>query len=143
MSEVCRVVLAGHRLRFRYAAPEATPTSRTVGPIGLVAVRGRTYLLATRSGEDRAYRLSRVLSAKMLPDPAQRPAQVDLDRIWAERCAQFLSSDHIPVILRVRRSRREELRDMARAVRGEEAEPDGWVRLEVTFEDLWHAVWAV
>ena len=29
------------------------------------------------------------------------------------------------------------------AVRAEEAEPDGWLRLEVTFQDLWHAEWAL
>lgn len=143
MSEIRAAVLTGRRIRFYYAAPGATPSPRTVDPIGLVAVRGRTYLLATKSGEDRTYRLSRMTSAEALPDPAQRPAQVDLDRIWAERSAQFLSDDHIPVIVRVRSARRDELLNTARAVRAEEPQPDGWVRLDVTFEDLRHAVWAV
>jgi predicted DNA-binding transcriptional regulator YafY len=35
------------------------------------------------------------------------------------------------------------LLDAARAVRAEEHEADGWVRLDVTFEDLRHAVWAI
>ncbi|MGL5859011.1 MAG: helix-turn-helix transcriptional regulator, partial [Angustibacter sp.] len=96
-----------------------------------------------KSGEDRTYRLSRMLSAEVLPDPAERPGQVDLDRIWAERSAQFLSEGHIPVAVRVRRSRMEELLNTARAVRGEEPEQDGWVRLDATFEDLRHAVWAI
>lgn len=143
MSEVRSAVLTGHRLRFDYAAPGKTPSHRTVDPIGLVTVRGRTYLLATKSGDDRTYRLSRMLSAEALPDPAQRPAQVDLDRIWAERSAQFLSDDHIPVVVRVRSTRRDQLLSAARAVRAEESQPDGWVRLDVTFEDLRHAVWAV
>lgn len=143
MSEVRAAVLSGHRLRFYYAAPGTTPSPRTVDPIGLVTVRGRTYLLATKSGEDRTYRLSRMVSAEALPEPAQRPAQVDLDRIWAERSAQFLSDDHIPVVVRVRSTRRDQLLSAARAVRAEEPQPDGWVRLDVTFEDLRHAVWAV
>jgi predicted DNA-binding transcriptional regulator YafY len=143
MSAVRRAVLTGRRLRFDYAAPGKTPTLRVVDPIGLVTVRGSTYLLATTSGNDRTYRLSRMLSADMLPDPAQRLAQVDLDRIWAERCAQFLSADHIPVVVRVRASRRDELLEAARAVRAEAVEPDDWIRLDVTFEDLRHAVWAV
>lgn len=143
MSEVRAAVLAGHRLRFDYAAPDTTPSPRTVDPIGLVTVRGRTYLLATTSGQDRTYRLSRMTSAEALPDPAQRPAQVDLDRIWAERSAQFLSEDHLAVVVRVRSARRDELLSAARAVRAEEPQRDGWVRLDVTFEDLRHAVWAV
>lgn len=143
MSEVRSAVLTGRRLRFDYAAPGTMPGPRAVDPIGLVTVRGRTYLLASKSGEDRTYRLSRMLSAEVLPDPAQRPAQVDLDRIWAERSARFLSEDHLPVVVRVRSSRREELLNAARAVRAEEPEPDDWVRLDVTFEDLRHAVWAV
>lgn len=143
MSEVRRAVLTGHQLRFSYAAPEKTPTARTVDPIGLVTVRGRTYLLATRSGEDRTYRLSRMLNAKVLSDPAERPGRVDLDRIWAERSARFLSEGHLPVAVRVRQSRVEELLNTVRAVRGEELEQDGWVRLDATFEDLRHAVWAM
>lgn len=143
MSEVRRAVLTGHQLRIDYSAPGKTPSSHTVDPIGLVTVRGRTYLLATKSGEDRTYRLSRILRAEELPDPAQRPAQVDLDRIWAERSAQFLAEGHIPVTVRVRRARRDELLNTARAVRIEEPADDGWVRLEVTFEDLRHAVWAI
>lgn len=143
MSEVRAAVLTSRRLRFSYAAHGKAPSRRTVDPIGLVTVRGRTYLLATRSGDDRTYRLSRMLSAEALPEPAQRPAKVDLDRIWAERTTQFLSENHIPVVVRIKTPRREELLENARAVRAEEPEPDDWIRLNVTFEDLRHAVWAV
>lgn len=143
MSEVRRAVLTGHRLRFDYAAPDTQPRSHTVDPIGLVTVRNRTYLLAVKSGEDRTYRLSRMLTAEELPELAERPAQVDLDRIWAERSAQFLSDNHLPALVRVTSSRREELLNTARAVRAEEPDADGWVRLDITFDDLRHAVWAI
>ena len=143
MSEVRHAVLTGHQLRFDYAAPDKKPRSHTVDPIGLVTVRDRTYLLAAKAGEDRTYRLSRMLTAEELPELAERPAQVDLDRIWAERSAQFLSENHIPVLVRVAPSRREELLNAARAVRAEESDADGWARLDVTFEDLRHAVWAI
>ncbi|MFF2554014.1 helix-turn-helix transcriptional regulator [Nocardia sp. NPDC058058] len=143
MDEVRRAVLAGRKLRFHYAAPDKVTRWHTVDPLGLVTVRDRTYLLATKSGEDRTYRLSRILVAEELPDQADRPAQVDLDRIWAERTALFLSDNHIPVLVRVKSTRREELLNTARGVRTEHPEPDGWVRLEVTFEDLRHAIWAI
>ncbi len=143
MGEVRHAVLTGHKLRLHYAAPDRQARWHTVDPIGLVTVRDRTYLLATKSGHDRTYRLSRMLTAEELPEPAERPAQIDLDRIWAERTAQFLSENHLPVIVRVRGIRRDELLSSARAVRTEEPESDGWIRLEVTFEDLRHAVWAI
>ncbi|GAA3207271.1 YafY family protein [Dactylosporangium siamense] len=143
MIEVRRAVLAGHRLRIHYAATGQPPQWRTVDPIGLVTVRDRGYLLARRSGEDRTYRLSRMLAAEELPEPAQRPNQVDLDQVWRERCAQFLSSDHIAVLVRVHPARREDLLSTAVAVRAEEPDADGWLRLEVTYQDLWHAEWAL
>jgi predicted DNA-binding transcriptional regulator YafY len=143
LSEVRRAVLTGHRLRLDYAAADGARRSHVVDPIGLVTVRDRTYLLATRSGDDRTYRVSRMLHAELLPERSERPAQVDLDRIWAERSARFLSEDHLPVLVRVAPTRREEVLDAARAVRAEEHEADGWVRLDVTFEDLRHAVWAI
>ncbi|WP_033225320.1 helix-turn-helix transcriptional regulator [Streptomyces virginiae] len=143
MIEVRRAVLAGHKLRIHYAATGRSPRWRTVDPIGLVTVRDRVYLLATRSGADRTYRLSRVLAAEELPDPAERPGRVDLDRIWQERCARFLSDDHITVLVRVDPARREDLLDTALAVRAEEPDPDGRLRLELTFQDSRHAEWAL
>jgi predicted DNA-binding transcriptional regulator YafY len=143
MTEVRRAVLTGRKLRIHYEAAGQEPQWRTVDPIGLVTVRDRGYLLATRSGADRTYRLSRVLAAEALPEPAQRPNQVDLDRVWRERCAQFLSGDHLSVLVRVNPARREELVRRAVAVRAEEPAPDGWLRLEVTFQDSWHAEWAL
>ncbi|WP_052849796.1 helix-turn-helix transcriptional regulator [Streptomyces avicenniae] len=144
MVEVRRAVLAGHKLRLHYAATGQPPRWRTVDPIGLVTVRDRAYLLATRSGEDRTYRLSRVLAAEELPEPAQRPDQVDLDRIWRERSARFFAGgDHMTVLLRLNPTRREELLNTALAVRAEEPEADGWLRLDVTFQDRRHATWAL
>ncbi|WP_328359827.1 WYL domain-containing protein [Streptomyces sp. NBC_00445] len=144
MAEVRRAVLAGHKLRIHYAATGQAPRWRTVDPIGLVTVRDRGYLLARRSGADRTYRLSRVLAAEELPEAAERPNRVDLDRIWRERSARFLSDgDHIAVLLRVNPARREELLDTVLAVRAEEPDADGRLRLEVTFQDSRHAEWAL
>lgn len=144
MIEVRRAVLAGHKLRIHYAAVDQSPKWRTVDPIGLVTVRGQGYLLAKRTGADRTYRLSRVLAAEELPETAQRPNRVDLDRIWRERSAQFLSGgDHVTVLLRVNPARREDLLDTALAIRAEDPDTDGWLRLEATFQDARHAEWAL
>ncbi|GHE42244.1 transcriptional regulator [Streptomyces longispororuber] len=144
MIAVRRAVLTGHKLRIHYAATGQAARWRTVDPVGLVTVRDRGYLLAIRSGEDRTYRLSRVLAAEELAEKTQRPPRVDLDGIWRERSARFLSGgDHATVLLRVAPERREELLDTALAVRAEEPDADGWLRLEVTFQDARHAEWAL
>lgn len=103
-----RAVLAGHRLRIHYAATGRAPQWRTVDPLGLVTVRERGYLLALRDGADRTYRMSRILAAEELAEAAVRPDAVDLDQLWRDRTAAFLSTDHIAVVVRVRARRRSE-----------------------------------
>ncbi|MBP2327146.1 putative DNA-binding transcriptional regulator YafY [Kibdelosporangium banguiense] len=145
VTEVRRAVFAGHKLRIHYAAADQAPKWRTVDPIGLVTVRGQGYLLATRSGSDRTYRLSRILAAKQLAEPAQRPDRVDLDRAWQERSTRFRTGgDQVTVLARVNPSRRGDLVGTALAVRAEEeADADGWLRMELTFQDSRHAEWAL
>jgi predicted DNA-binding transcriptional regulator YafY len=144
VAEVRRAVFAGHKLRIHYAAVDQAPKWRTVDPIGLVTVRDQGYLLATRSGADRTYRLSRVLAAEELAEPAQRPARVDLDRAWQERSTRFRTGgDQVTVLVRVNGERREDLVGTALGIRSEETDADGWLRLEVTFQDPQHAEWAL
>lgn len=144
VAEVRRAVFAGHKLRIHYAAVDQTPKWRTVDPVGLVTARGQGYLLATRSGADRTYRLSRILAAEELDEPAQRTEQVDLDRAWQERSTRFRTGgDQVAVLLRVAPARREDLVGTALAVLSEEDDTDGLLRMEVTFQDSRHAVWAM
>ncbi|WP_214405054.1 helix-turn-helix transcriptional regulator [Pseudonocardia lacus] len=155
VGEVRRAVLAGHKLRIHYAAADQAPRWRTVDPIGLVTARGQGYLLATRSGAERTYRLSRVLAAEELTEPAQRPERVDLDRAWKERSARFRSGgDQVTVRLRLHPARWGELVGTALAVRTTDtaastdttntataADTAGWLRVEATFQDRRHAEW--
>lgn len=143
MLAVRNAVLTGHKLRIRYASRGQAPRRRVVDPIGLVTVREKGYLLAAEAGDDRTFRLSRIEEAVQLPEPAGRPEQVDLEHLWAERCARFLSEGHILVQVRVEPARRDALVDMAEAVRVEEPDDEGRLRLEVAFQDLWHAEWAL
>lgn len=144
MVEVRRAVLAGHKLRLHYAPVDRPAGWRTVDPIGLVTVRDKGYLLATTSGADRTYRLSRIVAAEELAEPAERPDRVDLDRIWQERSTRFRTGgDQVAVLVRLDPARREELVGTALAVLREAVDDDGRLRLEVTFQDLRHAVWAL
>ncbi|MGN2636914.1 helix-turn-helix transcriptional regulator [Nocardia takedensis] len=143
-AEVRRAVLTGHRLRLRYAAIEQEPRWRTVDPIGLVTVRGRTYLLATESGADRTYRLSRISAAEVLAEPADRPDHVDLDHAWRERGARFRTGgDQVTVRVVTPERLRAVLVDTALAVLAEDTDADGRALLELTFQDARHAEWAL
>ncbi|MFE6699760.1 helix-turn-helix transcriptional regulator [Streptomyces sp. NPDC057718] len=144
VAEVRRAVFAGHKLRIHYGAVDQAPRWRTVDPIGLVTVRHQGYLLATRCGADRTYRLSRVLAAEALDEPAQRPATVDLDRAWQERNARFRSGgDQVAVLVRLDPGRREPFVGTVLAVCAEESDADGRLRLNVIFQDARHAEWAL
>ncbi|MFF6806168.1 WYL domain-containing protein [Streptomyces sp. NPDC012616] len=144
VTEVRRAVFAGHKLRIHYAAVDQSPKWRTVDPIGLVTVRDQGYLLATRSGTERTYRLSRVLAAEELAEPAQRSDRVDLDRVWQERGTRFRTGgDQVTVLVRVSPARREDLVRTALAVAAEVTDAGGWLRLEATFQDSRHAEWAL
>ena len=145
MHEVRRAVLAGQRLRLHYAPAGRDPAWRTVDPLGLVTVREQGYLLATRSGADRTYRLSRVRAAETLDEPARRPDRIDLELAWRERGTRFRTDgSQVAVLARVEPARREELVATALAVLSEQAETDdGRLLLKVTFQDARHAEWAL
>lgn len=144
VAEVRRAVFTGHKLRIHYAAVNQEPEWRTVDPIGLVTVRDQVYLLATKDGADRTYRLSRVLAAEQLPEPAQRDSRVDLDRAWQERSTRFRAGgDQVTVAARIQPARREELVGTALAVSAEAVDAAGRLRLEVNFQDRRHAEWAL
>ncbi|MGW4550641.1 helix-turn-helix transcriptional regulator [Streptomyces violaceorubidus] len=143
-AEVRRAVFAGHKLRIYYEAVGQLPQWRTVDPIGLVTVRDQGYLLAKRGAEDRTYRLSRVLAAEELDEPAQRSDTVDLDRAWRERNVRFRTGgDTTAVVVSVDPERREHLVATALAVRSEETDQGGRLRLHVVFQDARHAEWAL
>ncbi|MEU5408124.1 helix-turn-helix transcriptional regulator [Nocardia asteroides] len=144
LAEIRRAVFAGTKLRIRYAALDEEPRWRTVDPIGVVIVRDQGYLLATRSGADRTYRLSRVSAAEELPEPARRPDRVDLDRAWRDRATRFRAGgDQLAVLVRVDPARRDDLVATAVAVHAEHTDPDGLLRMDVTFQDARHAEWAL
>ena len=93
----------GCRLEIRYRE-RATVVSRRLDPLGLVLKAGVWYLLAERRGEERVYRVSRIVSARERPEACARPGDYDLATAWARRSEAFeRSRGHIEVTLRVPR----------------------------------------
>ena len=71
------------------ADDDAAPSVRTVDPYGLVENAGRWYLLAGRGGESRTYRVSRIVAAEVLDEPAVLPDGFDLAQAWERQRARF------------------------------------------------------
>lgn len=128
-------VLAGHA---------RLPTWRSVDPVGLVVVDGTTYLLASHDGEDRTYRVSRVVAAEVLDEPADRTDAIDLERTWVERGVRFRAGgDTVVVIVVVAAHERDELVGTSVALLAEEARCEGRVQLRLAMQDRRHAEWVL
>jgi len=145
LAVVRQAVFAGRRLRLRYRArggPDGAEPARwrTVDPVGLVEAGGRWYLLATRDGADRTYRLSRVEDVEELDEPARREPGTDLEQVWRQRRAAFLAGrPTTTATVRVRADRRAALGSTALGIVAEEAEGPGTLRADVLFGDALHA----
>ena len=126
------------RVDIRYREGAAI-VSRRLDPLGLVLKAGVWYLLARRRGEERVYRVSRIVAARERNDASTPPPpDFDLAATWASRSEAFeRSRAHVEVTVRVPRSQVRYLRS-ARVVEGGErptviAEFDG---LEHAFRHL-------
>jgi predicted DNA-binding transcriptional regulator YafY len=123
----------GNRLEVRYREGAAV-VARRLDPLGLVNKAGVWYLYALRRGEERVYRVSRIVSARERPDAAVRPPEFDLASAWALRSEAFERSwAQIEVTVRIPRSQVRYLR-VARIV--EEGEPSTVI---AHFDGLGHA----
>jgi len=123
----------GRRLEIRYREG-ATVVSRRLDPLGLVLKAGVWYLLAQRRGEERVYRVSRIVSARERAEPATRPHDFDLAAAWAGRSEAFEQSrTRIEVTVRIPRGQIRYLR-APRVV--EDGEPPTVI---AQFEGLEHA----
>src|SRR5919106_62180 len=101
----------GQRVDIRYReGPDVV--SRRLDPLGLVLKAGIWYLLARRRGEERVYRVSRIVSAKERAEECTRPPDFDLAAAWASRSQAFeRSRPRVDVTLRVPRGEIRYLRE--------------------------------
>jgi predicted DNA-binding transcriptional regulator YafY len=94
----------GRRLDMRYREGSKV-VRRRLDPLGLVLKAGVWYLLARRRGEERVYRVSRIVSARERAEQCERPPEFDLATAWTSRSEAFeRSRPQIDVTVRVPRS---------------------------------------
>jgi predicted DNA-binding transcriptional regulator YafY len=105
LAAIREAVWADRRLRLRYRTSDA-PVARsyTVDPWGLLAKAGSWYLIAAHRNRPRLFRVSRIQSAEQTGEPADRPADLDLEETW-RRLRGDLESVAAPIAveLRIRR----------------------------------------
>jgi len=103
LRDLAQALRLGRKLAIRYPPPDREP--RVVGPLGLVNKAGTWYLVAhcvahsgagaragAGAGDIRVFRAGRVSAARVLAEPAGRPAGFELAAFWARWSAEFEAS---------------------------------------------------
>ena len=91
---ILEALWAGRRLKFQYEKSDGESSGREVDPLGLVARANRWYLVASKGDEQRTYRVSRISTAEILPEPCMRPEKFDLAAYWEASTNRF--REHLP-----------------------------------------------
>jgi len=140
-------VARDRKIAIRYWRADREPVERTVDPLGLVA-KGNTWYLVARSADRlRTYRVSRIEEATLLDRPVERPADFDLATYWKSSTKEFEDGwPRCDAVLRLEPHTAKWMRTWRVASIVEPAaggDPDGWVRLRVTFDHPGEACFVV
>jgi predicted DNA-binding transcriptional regulator YafY len=125
------------KIRFSYQRSEGETVERTADPLGLVAKGNVWYLVAAIDGEIRTYRVSRIVSAALLPEKCVRPPDFDLSAHWTQSTAEFVANlPRYPAVLRADPAFLPRMYPWryARIERTAPPDSDGWIQVDVTFE---------
>lgn len=112
-----RAVFGDRRVRVRYRGRNDVRGSlRTLDPYGLLQAGRTWYLVAAHRGRPHTYRIDRVEAAEVLPEPSDRPADLDLRALWRELRAGFASPPALTVRIAVHDGQPAEMMIMLAAV---------------------------
>jgi predicted DNA-binding transcriptional regulator YafY len=143
LAPVRDAVWADRRLRLRYRSSEDRQAREyTVDPYGLLQKAGVWYLIAAHRRGPRLFRISRVEAATPTGDPADRPADLDLEALWRRLRADLDAAPAaVPVTLLVRDPALSRVQRVSAAqLAGPAGEPEparpGWARLVLPFRAL-------
>jgi len=132
------------RLALLYRARGKERVERTVDPLGLVAKGGVWYLVAGTPEGLRTFRISRIESAAVLPEPSLRPAGFDLAAYWSESTEALrreLRRYEATLLLEARALA--SIEPWRPCTRLSEADAGGQVTVRVAFEDEEQACFVV
>jgi len=123
LSVVRRGVWDDRRLEIAYRDRTGKRTSRRIDPLGLVSKSGIWYVIARSGAEYRSFRADRIVSAELLGERFERPANFDLDAYWSQSTQQYAATiAYFPVTVRVANASLDEITAYWRTA---SVEPDG------------------
>ncbi|BCJ39347.1 transcriptional regulator [Actinoplanes ianthinogenes] len=134
-------------VHYRRWSPEPGEVVRRLEPLGLVLKAGVWYLIAAGKDRPRTYRVSSIVSLRLLPERFTRPAGFDLAEHWKAHVERYERADDSAVaVVRLSPDGVASLGDLlgpraARAAHAtlEPAEADGWRRAAIPLENVPHA----
>ncbi|GAA0491206.1 transcriptional regulator [Paractinoplanes deccanensis] len=147
LSTVAEAVWSGRVLQIRYRRWKAPrEVDRRLDPLGVVLKAGRWYLVAAAGERTTAYRVSNILAADILDEPASRPPGFDLAAYWAEWTERYESGVYTSVAtVRMTEAALQRMAfvfppEMSRTARAEAGPPDenGWLLTRVPIESIRH-----
>lgn len=89
LQTIQQAVWQDHLLEISYRGDFNATFEQIIAPYGLVAKANIWYLVFARQGRVRARRVSRIISATILPQSFERPADFDLAAFWQKWCEDF------------------------------------------------------
>lgn len=129
--EVLQQALAeGRRVEIDYvssAGPD--PTTRTVEPWGLIAAKGRWYLVGMDllREDERMFRVDRMKASRVIDEPSAPPADFDPERYKGA----FIGGDELPLVTLEISPDAARWFDDYYPVSSSQELPDGWRRIEL------------
>ena len=142
---VQEAVAHDQKLKMKYRKAGSKVEERVVDPLGLVAKGSAWYMVANTPKGLRTFRVSRIERAAILNAPVRRPADFDLAVFWKASTAEFQQGwRRYDAMLRLE-PRAASWVSMCRVVSpaSKQADPDGWVRLNISFENEEEACFVV
>ena len=148
LMDVAEAVWEERVVRLRYRRWGPAEVERLVHPYGLILKGGSWYLAAACEGSVRTYRISRILSAEVLAERFERPADFDLVTFWQGFAADVASRMYTAeAVVRLAPG----IEDLLRYTLGADVvdkaladgvtDADGWTRVTLPIESMNHGRW--
>jgi predicted DNA-binding transcriptional regulator YafY len=130
------------RLDITYRSNFGSLVRKRVDPYGLVAKASSWYLVYAGDGNPRVVKVARVVEATLLDEYFERPIDFNLETFWWEWCIYFEKNrPFVEVKVRIAPSLVPYMpgyfSDTSgnRIVQTDTPDPDGWLRMTITFEN--------
>ncbi|MBT2217484.1 YafY family transcriptional regulator [Virgibacillus dakarensis] len=141
---VQQAVWESKKLKIYYEQADGEQKERLIEPLGLVAKGNRWYLVASRNGELRNYRVSRIHTAKVENETFKRPLHFNLAKYWEQSKVEFIQNlpkydvqveIHTEIIKRINFTGK-----FVQVIQTENPNGDKWIPATLRFNDKQEAI---